>query len=151
IDTRNQNGITPFLAVHRKEGSKSANIAENAACERLMREILDSFFGSIRPIYVDARVRVGDGFGRVLRHQRSQVGKFCWARIRRTAQTVAIVARCSGWLRTQSRTIFWCSVSQLLGDVRREEIHQHAKQREPSDAVSGEYPDIPALVRSSRA
>ncbi len=59
IDARDENGIEIFL-VYRKQAAEPADLAEHAARERLVREVLDPLLGSIGAIDVDACVGVRD-------------------------------------------------------------------------------------------
>ncbi len=59
IDARDENGIEIFF-VYGKQAAEPADLAEHAASERLVREILDPLLGSIGAINVDACVGVRD-------------------------------------------------------------------------------------------
>ena len=71
VNARNQDGIHIFRFVHSKQPAEAANFAEHAFGEGFMREVLDALLGTIGLVDVDARVGVGDGFGRILGHDPS--------------------------------------------------------------------------------
>src|SRR6266480_4615111 len=60
IDARDQHRIKIFLGVDRKQATEPADLAQYAAGEGFMGEILDSLFGAVSAVDVYAGVGIGD-------------------------------------------------------------------------------------------
>src|SRR5204862_2825580 len=95
VYARNQHRINVLSLIHREQTAKAANFAQHALRERLMRQILDALLGPVSLIYVDARVRVSDRFGRSWGHDVLKNFTAEYARDRR-AEMVAVNSETGG-------------------------------------------------------
>ena len=69
IHARHQHRVGVFEFVHHEQSAKTTDLAQHAASEGFVREILDPLLGAVGAADIDSGVGVGHGFGcGLLRH-----------------------------------------------------------------------------------
>jgi hypothetical protein len=130
IHAGDEDGIEILGLIHRKQPAVTADLAEHTLGESFVREILDALFGAVGLVDVDARIGVGDRFGRFIRH---------WFRLlvtRNSGLAYFVLLRALGGECCQFRRPLVSAEQQKINSLRATDFSTHGLE------------EMPPLVRS---